>query len=174
MSKTGRHQRKLSNVKLTEKYRFMYLGHWIAICFLFLGLLDIAVVLLYDQLWQSHVPQGADLALEQGFRHTQLITTLVGFSSLFAAGILLLAAFTAHRIGGPYLALKRTMASIRDGDINSRLLLRNYDKLDDVEKAFNEMMDALQARYEGSDRSKGSLEVLSGSDSDSERGTANA
>ena len=174
MSKTGRHQRKLSNVKLTEKYRFKYLGHWISICFLFLGLLDIAVVLLYDQLWQSHVPQGADLALEQGFRHTQLITSLVGFSSLFAAGILLLAAFTAHRIGGPYLALKRTMASIRAGNTDARLLFRNYDKLDDVEKAFNEMMDALQARYEPSKPSKGSLEVLAGPGSDPTSDTANA
>ena len=143
MKKTGRQQRKLSNVKLTEQYRFKYLGYWILISFLFLSLLDVAVYLLYEQMWQGFVAQGADVALEEAFRQSQVWTTIVGISSLFLVTILLLAAFTAHRIGGPYLAMKRIMALIQGGDLNARLHFREYDKLDDVEKAFNDMLDAL-------------------------------
>ena len=160
MNKTGRHQRKLSNVKLTEKYRFKYLGHWVLISFLFLTLLDIAVYLLYQQMWQGFTTPGADMALERAFRHSQVMTTIVGTSGLFAAAILLLAVFTAHRIGGPYLAIKRVMANVRDGDVSSRLRFREYDRLDDVENAFNEMLDALQTRIERLEGTKGALEVL--------------
>ena len=174
MNKTGRHQRKLSNVKLTEKYRFKYLGHWILISFLFLSLLDIAVYLLYEQMWQGFVAQGADVALEEAFRHSQVWTTIVGISSLFVAAILLLAAFTAHRIGGPYLAMKRTMSSIQEGNVSGRLRFREYDKLDDVEKAFNDMMDALQARIVRLEESRGGSEVIDSPVEAIERGLVDA
>ena len=60
----SRRQRKLSNMKLTEKYRFQHFGHWILICLALLALLNVTVFLLYQQIWQSAVPQGADLAAE--------------------------------------------------------------------------------------------------------------
>ncbi len=151
MTKTGRHQRKLRNMKLTEKYRFQYLGHWILISLLFLVLLDIAVYLLYQQMWQNFVPQGAELAMEESFRHAQAIFTVTIMSLLFAGAVLGLAAFTAHRIGGPFIAMRRTMARVRDGDLNGRLKFRKYDKLEEVEASFNEMMDALQERVEAAE-----------------------
>ena len=147
---SGRQQRSFRNLKLTERYRFQYLGHWVLICFLFLALLDVAVFLLYEQMWQSTVPQGADLASEQAWRFAQVGSALSLISVLFAVAIILLAVYTAHRIGGPLLAMKRTMAAVRDGNLDQRLHFRGYDKLDDVELAFNEMMDAVQERIEPS------------------------
>ena len=140
-------QRKISNLKLTEKYRFQYLGHWVLICLTFLALLDVAVFLLYQQMWQGAIPQGAAIADEQTWRYVKVWSTISVMSLLFAAAIILLAIYTAHRIGGPLIALRGAMADVRDGDLSRRLKFRKYDKMNDVESGFNEMVDALQSRH---------------------------
>lgn len=160
MTKTGRQQRKMRNMKLTEKYRFQYLGHWILISFLFLILLDIAVYLLYHQMWQTFVPQGAELAMEHSFRYGQVIRTLTVVSVLFGWAIAFLAMFTAHRIGGPYIALRRTMDSIREGNLSARLKFRKYDKLNEVEASFNAMAEELQKRIEAAESAARAPEVV--------------
>ena len=65
---------------------------------------------------------------------------------LLSTAILVMAVVTAHRIGGPYIAVKRTCKAIERGDMSQRLKFRDYDRLDDVQEAFNEMMDAVEAR----------------------------
>lgn len=143
------HQRRLKNLCLTEKYRFQYLGHWVLVCFLFLVLLNLCLYALYEQVWLDHAPAGLDFPVERMHHNMQVAGLLVAVSAFFGMAILLLSIFTAHRIGGPFIALKRTMAQIEKGDWTARLRFRRYDKLEDVEQAFNSMMDALQTRHEG-------------------------
>lgn len=146
---TGRHQRKLRNVKFTEKYRFQYLGLWMMICFFFIALLNVAVFLLYEQMRLLAQPEGVDVELGLALDHTASMITILALTLAFGFAVVALAIFTAHRIGGPYIALQRTMAAIREGDLDQRLRFRDYDKLEDLESAFNEMMDSVQARVEG-------------------------
>ncbi len=148
--KTGRHQRKLRNVKFTEKYRFQYLGLWMMVCFFFIALLNVAVFLLYEQMRLLAQPEGVDVELGLALDQTATMVTILGLTLAFGFAVVALAVFTAHRIGGPYIALKRTMAAIREGDLNQRLKFRDYDKLEDLEGAFNEMMDSIQARMQSS------------------------
>jgi methyl-accepting chemotaxis protein len=156
---TGRHQRKLSNVKLTEKYRFQYLGLWMMICFFFIALLNVAVFLLYEQMRLLAQPEGVDVELGLALDHSAAMVTILALTLAFGFSVVALAIFTAHRIGGPYIALKRTMAAIREGDLSQRLKFRDYDKLEELEAAFNEMMDSVQARAEGARLDKPLLRV---------------
>jgi HAMP domain-containing protein len=148
MTTAGHKKRSLKNLRLTEKYRFQYLGHWMLVCFLFLVLLNVAIYAVYEQIWLLQAPAGVNFAVERMHHNMQVAGTLIAISGFFGMAILLLAIFTAHRIGGPFIALKRTMAAVEQGNYKIRLHFRGYDKLDDVEAAFNTMMDALQARLE--------------------------
>ncbi len=60
------------------------------------------------------------------------------------AGVLLLIVITTHRLASPFVALKRTFAAIERGDTKQRLRFHKYDHLDDVEEAFNRLMDSMQ------------------------------
>lgn len=146
MSSSPPQKRSFRNLRLTEKYRFQYLGHWMLVCFLFLILLNVAIYAIYEQIWLDTAPTGTGFAVERMHHNVGVAGILVAMSSFFGMAILLLAMFTAHRIGGPYIALKRTMAAVEQGDYGARLHFRGYDQLDDVEAAFNAMMDAVQAR----------------------------
>lgn len=158
MKHTSR-QRRFSNFKVTEKYRFQFLGHWVLICLIFLALLDAAVFMLYQQMWQGSIPQGAAFAAEQANQYIKVGTTIILMSAIFASAILLLAVYTAHRIGGPLIALRRAMADVREGNLNRRLKFRKYDKMNDVEDDFNAMLDALQARFEGDSAANPDLKI---------------
>jgi len=143
-----RSRRKFSNVKLTQKWHAQYLGWWVVLSLVLVLLLDAAVYVSFEQMWNSFVPQGADPAFERAYRQTQVIAVLVVTTLIFSAAILLLAVLTSHRIAGPYLRLMRTFEQVAQGDFNQRLKFRDYDNLDDVADAFNAMMDELERRHE--------------------------
>lgn len=146
MTAKAHHQRKLKNVKFTEQYRFQYMGLWMVVCFFLIALLDVTVFLLYEQLTLLAHPEGVEVELGLGLGQSASIIAILLLTSVCGFAVVALAVFTAHRIGGPYIALKRTMDAIREGDLNRRLKFRDYDKLEDLEAAFNSMMDSLQAK----------------------------
>ena len=62
-----------------------------------------------------------------------------------AAGAL--AVFTTTRLAGPWVGLHRALDDVKNGDMDRRLTFRRGDKhLRDVERSFNEMMEALNER----------------------------
>lgn len=146
MTANAHHQRKLKNVKFTEKYRFQYMGLWMVVCFFLIALLDVTVFLLYEQLNLLAHPQGVDVEMGLALDQTASMITILLLTSVFGFAVIALAIFTAHRIGGPHIAMKRTMNAIREGDLNRRLKFRDYDKLEDLEADFNGMMDSLRVR----------------------------
>jgi methyl-accepting chemotaxis protein len=68
----------------------------------------------------------------------QIVSFLIGTIAIFA--------LACHRIAGTYIALKRTFGQIKEGDHSVRLKFREYDRLEDVADAFNEMMDSILKR----------------------------
>lgn len=59
----------------------------------------------------------------------------------------LLAVFTTARLAGPLVRLRHTFERVKDGDMDQRISFRQRDShLRELERAFNEMMEALNAR----------------------------
>lgn len=135
----ARSRRKLSNVRLTAKYHTRYLGGWVLISAANLALL---VALVYTMATQLHGGLVGALDSADVFE-SQLASALVVLALFATAAILSLAVLTSHRIAGPYLGLIRTCRQIAAGDFSHRLHFRKADRLEDVEEAFNEMLDAL-------------------------------
>jgi nitrogen fixation/metabolism regulation signal transduction histidine kinase len=64
---------------------------------------------------------------------------------LTVVAVLALAIFTTHRLGGPWIAVRRALEGVRDGDLDTQLRIRSGDPyLKDVERAFNEMTAVLR------------------------------
>ena len=143
-------ERKFSNIKLTSRFHFKYLGWWVIICIAFILLLDAALIILYEQTWNSYALTASDPMADSAFRYSHLLTTL-GIVTLFlSAGIVILAMTTAHRIAGPYLGLQRTFDAIKNGQLDHRIKFRKEDGLDELESSFNTMIDELQQKIEKS------------------------
>lgn len=129
---------------MTRKYRFQFLGIWMVVLILLICMLDLSIYNSYTQLWATPIAHSADALTRLAYQKWFAVVNIVLLSTVLVSAMASLALFSGHRIGGPYLALKRTMGEIRDGNFDARLHFRDYDKMEDVEAAFNEMMDVLQ------------------------------
>ena len=144
IAKSGRSQRKLSNVKLTKRFRSRYLGLWIFVSAAHVVLADILIYLLFKE-------KIANMAVAEGFPGVAalvpeglMISVLAIHAILLTLALVCLSVMTVHRVAGPYLGIIRTCNAIADGKIFERLKFRDYDGLEDVAAAFNGMTDALQ------------------------------
>lgn len=78
---------------------------------------------------------------------TEILIPLATAIAILVSGLMVaLGVLTAHRVAGPHINLQRTFETIAEGDFDRRLKFRTEDKLDEVEGAFNTMMDTLQGR----------------------------
>lgn len=129
----ARPRRSIKNVVLTKSYHLLYMGPQAFITLLILGLIFailIRRVLLMAQ--EGHdIPY---LALSSGIA---LAVSAVGFLVCGAAVL------SAHRMAGVHIKLAQVFDSIAEGRFETRLKFRSTDKLEDVESAFNQMMDSL-------------------------------
>jgi methyl-accepting chemotaxis protein len=135
--KTGRSQRKLSNVKLTARFRMQYMGMWLVFSLTLLVMLNVLGFALY-----AHMQRSMGDAVESG--STSPVAALLIVDLFLLASLAALTVLTTHRVAGPYLGLRRAIDEIRAGDLDRRLTFRTYDHLDDLAAAFNGMMDKLQ------------------------------
>jgi nitrogen fixation/metabolism regulation signal transduction histidine kinase len=77
-----------------------------------------------------------------GLRGAIVLQTVLSVLALVA-----LAVFTTHRIAGPWVAVRRALLAVRDGNLDSRLRFRVSDpRLREVEEAFDEMTATLRQR----------------------------
>lgn len=64
---------------------------------------------------------------------------------LVVLAVVALAVFTTHRLAGPWIAVRRALDRVRDGDLDTPLRIRTVDPyLREVERSFNEMREALR------------------------------
>jgi nitrogen fixation/metabolism regulation signal transduction histidine kinase len=76
----------------------------------------------------------------------RMIEILVVQTSLLLVAVFALGVFTTHRLAGPWIAIRRALEDVADGNLNRRLTLRQSDTyLEEVEVAFNDMMETLSA-----------------------------
>ncbi len=141
----GRQQRSLKNLKMTRRYRFQFLGAWMVVLTVLIVMLNVSIYINYSLMWESAPNSGADFITRLGYQKWFAGVSMVLLSATLLGTMTSLAFFSGHRIGGPYIALKRTMNEIRDGNYDARLHFREYDRMDDVQDLFNQTMDVMQA-----------------------------
>ena len=72
---------------------------------------------------------------------------LVVQTVLILLAVIGLGIFTTHRLAGPWIAVRRALDRVREGDLETPLRIRSNDgHLRDVERSFNEMITALRDR----------------------------
>ena len=76
-----------------------------------------------------------------------LILVLAVQTTLAVLAVILLAVFSTHRLAGPLVGIRRAMEDVKAGNLNRQLRFRSSDPhLEEIETAFNEMMEAVRAR----------------------------
>ena len=79
-----------------------------------------------------------------------LILVLSIQTALAILAVVLLAVFSTHRLAGPLIGIRRAMEDVKAGDLNRQLRFRSSDPhLEEIETAFNEMMESVRARIGG-------------------------
>jgi nitrogen fixation/metabolism regulation signal transduction histidine kinase len=141
--------RHFSNVSLTGKFHFRYMGLWVIISIGLLIVTNLLLLLLSEEHWRSLYT--LDTSFQEVYlEQRNMMTLALGLATLlFSAAIVVLAKMTAHRIAGPYIKLQRVFESVQQGHFDQTLKFRNYDHLEDLEKAFNEMMVVIRSRTQG-------------------------
>jgi methyl-accepting chemotaxis protein len=78
---------------------------------------------------------------------TYLRNAIVLQTVLSVLAVIALAVFTTHRLAGPWVAVRRALLAVRDGDLDARLRFRVSDpRLQEVQDAFDEMLASLRQR----------------------------
>ncbi len=144
----GRQQRSLKNLKMTRRYRFQFLGAWMVVLTVLIVMLNVSIYINYSLMWESTPNLGADFITRLAHHKWFAGASMLILSAILLGTMTSLALFSGHRIGGPYIALKRTMNEIRDGNYDARLHFREYDRMDDVQDLFNQTMDVMQAEVQ--------------------------
>jgi methyl-accepting chemotaxis protein len=139
-------RRTLANLKLTRKHHFTYLGLWILMTMALIIALNVVLYLYAEERW------GGVYSLDSAFHslyvshRVTFVTALFTEAALLIAAIVMLARLTAHRIAGVFIRLQQTFKSVQEGNVEQPLKFRKYDKLEDLEEAFNDMMTALRTK----------------------------
>lgn len=89
------------------------------------------------------------LASDLEARLPAVVVLLTGKTALLITALVALAVFTTHRLAGPWIALRRALRRVAEGDLDVRLALRRGDTyLEGVEEDFEAMMAALRERFQ--------------------------
>ncbi|NOZ20400.1 MAG: hypothetical protein GXP25_04845 [Planctomycetes bacterium] len=138
-------RRKLSNLKMTRKFHFKYLGQLLLVMIALIVIANISLYLYFEEHCQNvNVAQRAPEKY-----HTVravLITVLCAETVLGVVAMVSLTILTTHRIAGTSIKLRNAFEEVRKGNLEHRIKFRAYDHFEEVEDAFNNMMEALKER----------------------------
>lgn len=140
------HKRSILSVVLTRKFHFRYLGLWFILFTLLLATLNGILYLYLEERAGGYLSLDPVFHSEYVAARQAVLFAMFGEIAAFLMLFVALASFTAHRIAGPFIRLVHTFHNVRDGDMNTELHFREYDKLHELEQAFQEMMTALRER----------------------------
>jgi methyl-accepting chemotaxis protein len=123
-----------TGVKHTFPFVFRFAALWF--------LVTVAAVLVAAvTTWMLMAEQGSE-GISRALA-TQTILTVLAVAAL--------AVFTTHRLAGPWIAVKRALDAVRDGDLAYNLRIRSKDvHIKNVEASFNQMLASLRDRGDAS------------------------
>jgi len=146
--KSGKSQRRLANIGMTSKHHFRYLGLWILLVSALVVVLNIVLYLYAEERW------GGIYSLDNVFHsfyasnREAFLTALSVETAMLVGAVILLAKVTVHRVAGVFIRLQNAFDTVRDGNMDVALKFRSYDRLDELQDSFNQMMAALRDRAE--------------------------
>lgn len=140
--------RKFANMRLTRRFHFRHMGLWLTIAIALVVLANVLIYVLLVQQWGF--VEGPDYE-SAGVGGARLFARAVGTgliveTVLLSFALVLLARTTSHRVAGPFIGLQRTCERIASGDREHRVHFRKYDGLEELETAFNTMVDSLAGK----------------------------
>lgn len=126
-----------SGIRLTLPYVLRFSGVWILLTTVVVIVFAVtSFVVMFDRLTES--------------ARQDLILVLAIQTALAILAVILLAVFSTHRLAGPLIGIRRAMEDVKAGDLNRRLRFRRSDPhLEEIEAAFNEMMESVRGRIGG-------------------------
>lgn len=68
--------------------------------------------------------------------------------AIYVLLVVIISAILSHKMAGPIYRFEQTCKAIAKGDFSQRVHLRKGDRLQELQKDFNKMMDVVQARIE--------------------------
>lgn len=140
--KSKNNRRNPWNFSYTARHHVRYLGPWVVTCGLLTALLSTLFALnLRDDIFRA--PGAPDLNAYYSSLGWLTVLTLAAFVAFVVMG-----KACAHRLAGPQIAIKNVCEQVLAGNLKARLKFREYDRLEDVEQTFNDMLNKLQAQIE--------------------------
>ena len=133
-------------MKLTSRFHYRFVGLWVLVTSVLVGMVNGLLFLLAEERFGHGYSSESTLVQLYIDNRFAVGGMLLISTALFLVGIALLAKFTSHRVAGPYIRLKNVFKAVRDGNMEQRLKFRDYDQLEDLEAAFDEMMDAVREK----------------------------
>lgn len=145
MTETSSKNRSFKSVGLTAPRYWSLMGIQFVLVILFLLSLGVTLWMVLQYQRELMRLMGEDFPRE--IVNTQSVYVKIFWVQIgvFLVGTLALFGLACHRIAGTYVALKRTIRMVREGDTSVRLKFRGSDRLDDVAESFNDMMDAIES-----------------------------
>lgn len=129
-------RRSIKNVVMTKAHHMLYMGPQIFITLMILGLIYATLIHRIFAMAQ----EGQDIP----YATLAVISTVcVTVAAILSVGSAIVA---AHRIAGVHIKLAQVFDRIAAGEFDTRLKFRSTDKLEEVEVAFNNMMDSLRSQ----------------------------
>ena len=123
-----------SGLRHTFPYFVRYAALWLVVTIAAVLVASVSSYLLF-----AARVGGAGVA---GLRYALIIQTVLTILAVVA-----LAVFTTHRLAGPWIAVRRALEAVRDGDLQARLRFRASDpRIQVVEVAFEQMLASLRER----------------------------
>ena len=130
MTDDGKRGFRGSGVRHTLPHLGRYSGLWLLVSVVAVVVASVSTYLLFGQ--EGPVDRSA-------------VTILVFQTLLLIAALVGLAVFTTHRLAGPWIAVRRALQSLREGDLDTFLSLRTADEhLKEVEREFNRMVERMR------------------------------
>ncbi|MFP5287282.1 MAG: hypothetical protein ACLGI9_16200 [Thermoanaerobaculia bacterium] len=126
-----------TGIRFTLPYVLRFSGVWILVTTVVVIVFAVtSYLVMFDRLSES--------------ARQDLILVLSIQTALAVLAVVLLAVFSTHRLAGPLVGIRRAMEDVKAGDLNRQLRFRRSDPhLEEIENAFNEMMEAIRARTGG-------------------------
>jgi nitrogen fixation/metabolism regulation signal transduction histidine kinase len=122
-----------SGLRYTLPFLFRFAGMWLVVT---VTAVLVTAVISYLRFAHRDDAAAADL------RNALLLQTILSLIAVVG-----LAVFTTHRLAGPWIAIKRALDSVRDGDLRTGLRLRGSDPQNlPVQVAFEQMLESLRKR----------------------------
>jgi HAMP domain-containing protein len=140
--KTKNNRRNPWNFSYTARHHVRYLGPWVVTCGALTTLLSVVFALdLRDHIFRA--PGAPDLHAYYSGLGWLTVLTLAAIVAFVVMG-----KACAHRLAGPQIAIKNVCEQVLAGNMKARLKFRDYDRLEDVEQTFNDMLNKLQAQLD--------------------------